>query len=337
MEDDHRSAILPRPVATLDGLPFYLSVKGVGSSTEPFAERPLDRARAAEVTDTPEVRSRLDAGTGRSSSGGVITGELWLRGSPYGGQGLAHARTALAVSERAELTDLHGFRIAPVVKVALLPPALEERLRSIHWYRRFPGRMAQELRLLPSNVRVYFHARTTVGHSIGPLFDKFGLDTPTAAFRFERNFLRSGLAVLTLFARTLAKEPVSGRYLGLDFHDVWLDKDAVVAPDGTVYFVDLEGIEPVRADREEVGERIEDQIYRSLYELMFAYEQIERERSRRFGEVGGRKEYFASLVREAVEGDPFLRAQEEPGGLVLLIRNLLGDEGLNQRFALVDL
>ena len=42
IEDDNRSAILPEPVATLDGLPFYLSVKGIGSTVDPFS---LRRAR----------------------------------------------------------------------------------------------------------------------------------------------------------------------------------------------------------------------------------------------------------------------------------------------------
>jgi hypothetical protein len=120
IEDDNRSAILPEPVATLDGLPFYLSVKGVGSTVDPFSLRRLDAGYAAELTDDPDVRERLQS-VGGDRLGGVITGELWLRGSPYGGQGLPHAMTALRVSERADLTSIEGFRIAPVVKVAFLP------------------------------------------------------------------------------------------------------------------------------------------------------------------------------------------------------------------------
>ena len=33
-----------------------------------------------------------------------------------------------------------------------------------------------------------------------------------------------------------------GTFSGLDYFDVWIDKDAVIAPNGTVYFVDLEGL-----------------------------------------------------------------------------------------------
>ncbi|MGB6442744.1 MAG: hypothetical protein WBF81_05555, partial [Thermoplasmata archaeon] len=291
IEDDNRSAILPDSVVTLDGTEFFLSVKGVGSTVDPYSWRTLDRTYAAELSDDPDVAARLR----RAPAVGpdrIITGELWLRGSPYGGQGLEHATTALRVSEMADLTTIAGFRIAPVVKVSLLPTPLEEQLRHIHWYRKFPGRMVQELRLVPSNVRVFFHARSTVGNTIRQVYDQFSVDSNARALAFETNFLSSTVAMLTLFARTLTYDAARGRYSGLDFHDVWLDKDAVVAPDGSVYFVDLEGIDPVSVEENEVPEKVEDQIYRSLYEMMFAYEQIERERVRRFGGEGSRKGQF---------------------------------------------
>ena len=335
IEDDNRSAILPEPVATLDGLPFYLSVKGVGSSVEPFSNRRLDASSAAEVTGDLEVRKRLRSSPG-SSLGGVISGELWLRGSPYGGQGLPHAMTALRVSEQANLTDLAGFRIAPVIKVAYLPEGLAARLRSIHWYRRYRDRFVQELRLVPSNVRVYFHARSTVGNDPGPVFDQFGIDTSGKAHAFELNFIRSGLAVLTLFARTLTPDPVRDRFSGLDFHDVWLDKDAVLGPDGTIFFVDLEGIDTVTVDRGDVREKLEDQIFRSLYEFMFAYEQIEQERARRFGSVGSRKRYFETMVEEAMRDDPCVRTERSAAGVVLRVRPHGGEESLSLDFPLVD-
>ncbi len=334
LEDDNRSAIDPRPAATLDGQPFFLSVKGVGSAIDPFAHRPFDRPRAADLTDDPDTRSRLLM-TG-DGAGGLITGELWLRGSPYGGQGLPHALTALAVSERADLTDLNGFRIAPVVKVALLPTELERRLRSIYWFRRYRDRFVQELRLVPSNVRFYFHGRRTVGSDVGHVFDLFGVDTAAKAHRFQLNFVRSGLALLTLFARTMEYDPRKDRYSGLDFWDVWLDKDAVIAPDGTAYFVDLEGIDTVRVDAIDVGEKLDDQVFRSLYEFMFAYEQIDGERARRFGEVGSRRRRLEALVQEALRGDRFVRLRTDGRSVVLALRAAGGDERLNYTFPLVD-
>lgn len=336
VEDDNRSALVPEPVATLDGVPFYLSIKGVGSGVEPFSHHRLDATSAAENTDDLDVRRRLRSTVG-PSAGGIISGELWLRGSPYGGQGLPHALAALRVSERADLTDLSGFRIAPVVKVSFLPAPVADRLRGIHWYRKYRDRFVQELRLVPSNVRIYFHARRTVGTDPGSVFDLFGIDSPARAHGFERNFLRSGLAVLTLFARTLVWDRERDRFSGLDFADVWLDKDAVLAPDGTVFFVDLEGIEPATLDRDGVREKIEDQIFRSLYEFMFAFEQIEAERARRFGNVGSRKRYFAELVVEALQSDPFLRTRWAPEGLQLRVQNAARDESLWFDFPLVDL
>jgi hypothetical protein len=335
VEDDNRSAVCPVPAATLDGTTLYLSVKGVGSTVDPFSLRRLNRAYAAELSDSPNVRERLHQSP-LDPPGGVITGELWLRGSPYGGQGLLHALTALRVSERAHYTDLNGFRIAPVVKIAHLPGDLEDRLRSIHWYRKYPGRFVQELRLVPSNIRIYFHGKTTVGTGVGEVFDAFAVDSSARAHRFEINFVKSGIAFLTLFARTMAYDPVRERYSGFDFQDVWLDKDAVLAPDGTIFFVDLEGIGQVSVERGELAEKFEDQIYRSLYEFMFAYEQIDRERGRRFGEAGTRKRRFEALLEEALRDDPFIGLERDARSLRLVLRSAVIDESLKLRFPLVD-
>jgi hypothetical protein len=339
VEDDNRSAISPEPVARYDGLDYYLSVKGVGSTIDPFSSRALDRMLAATLTADPAVRRRLEAPpvmTAAGESERFITGELWLRGSPYGGQGLAHAETSLRVSERAEPTALHGFQIAPVVKIAYLPPDVEARIRSIHWYRTFRGPIVQELRLVPSNVRIYFHSRTTVGSDIRHLFDLFHLDSDPRALAFELEYVRSAIAMLTLFARTLERDAAGTNYTGLDFLDVWLDKDAVLAPNGSVVFVDLEGIEPVAVERRAVVEKIEDQVYRSLYEFMFAYEQIDGERRRRFGDVGSRKLRLATIVERALAGDRYVRPVRNGDGLDLEIRNDLGDDALITAFRLVD-
>jgi hypothetical protein len=335
IEDDNRTAIAAEPVATIEGREFFLSVKGVGSSVDPYSWRALDRAYAAELADDPTVRERLQRSP-PAATDRMLTGELWLRGSPYGGQGLEHATTALRVSEAARGTDLHGFRIAPVVKVCHLPKALEERLRHIHWYRKYPGRMVQELRLVPSNIRVYFHGKNTIGSNVRHVFDQFQVDSNERALRFETNFLRSAVAMLTLFARTMTFDPTRGRYRGLDYYDVWLDKDAVLAPDGTAFFVDLEGIEEVFVEKGEVRETIEDQVYRTLYEMMFAYEQIEGERARRFGGRGTRKRQFESVLLQALETDRFVRPVEDGPNVTVEIRNNGEEESFYTRFRLVD-
>jgi hypothetical protein len=335
IEDDNRGAILPEPIATLDGVPFYLSVKGIGSAVDPFSSARLDRELAVQLSEDATLRERFSRYRGAETDR-IITGELWLRGSPYGGQGLEHARTALRISERADLTSIGGFLIAPVVKIAFLPARLQEQLRGIYWYRKFRGPIVQELRLVPSNVRIYFHSRSTVGGNPRALFDLFGLDSPARARRFEVRFVRSTVAMLTLFARTLGRSPDAAGYRGLDFHDVWLDKDAVIAPNGSTYFVDLEGIDEVSVPASGVGEKIEDQIYRSLYEFMFAYEQLDLERRRRFGDASSRREQFESIVLEALHEDPIARPRLEGRSLELEVRNSLGEESLYTRFPLVD-
>ncbi|MGP8135995.1 MAG: hypothetical protein ACLQD8_07765, partial [Thermoplasmata archaeon] len=335
VEDDNRGAVSRDPVATLDGRAFYLSVKGVGSTVDPYSTRPLDRATASSLTDDPDLGERLRRPPSDPEPR-MITGELWLRGSPYGGQGLEHAMTALRVSERAELTSIHGFLIAPVVKVCFLPRALEERVRKIYWYRQYPGRIVQELRLVPSNVRVYFHARNTLGTGIRHVFDLFSIESSSSALRFETNFVRSAIALLTLYARTLSFDPGRGRFTGLDFHDVWLDKDAVLAPDGAVYFVDLEGIDDVTLEEAEVRERMEDQIYRSLYEFMFAFEQVEQERVRRFGGALERRSHFERVLAEALRDDPFVRLRRDGRHTEIVVRNLCSRENLYFGFRMVD-
>ncbi len=335
IEDDNRGAILPASIATLDGQEFFLSVKGVGSSVDPYSWRPLDRGYAAELASDPEVRKKLQQ-MPPDRTDRIITGELWLRGSPYGGQGLEHATTALRVSEMADLTSIGGFLIAPVVKISFLPPAIEERLRQIYWYRQYRGRMVQELRLVPSNIRIYFHARNTVGNNVRHVFDLLEVSSDERALRFETNFVRSAVAMLTLFARTMARDEKDGSFQGLDFHDVWLDKDAVVAPNGSVYFVDLEGIEPVRVEHDRVKEKIEDQVYRSLYELTFAYEQIEQERARRFGERGSRRRHFESILRAAVMDDPYVRLRDDGPHLEFVIQNKCQEGSLYTPFPAVD-
>lgn len=339
IEDDNRGAISPEPVATFDGTGFHLSVKGIGSTIAPFAPTPLAVGDVAVLTDDPDVRRRLGRPSVVPSPDDAprwITGESWLRGSPYGGQGLEHAETALRVSERADLTSIAGFRIAPVVKISRLPSVLQSRIRSLHWFRRFAGPIVQEIRLVPSNVRIYFHARSTIGSNVRELFERFELGTDAKALRFEEAFLRSTIPLLTLFARTMRYDAANARYFGLDFHDVWLDKDAVVAPDGTVYFVDLEGIDEEGVERAGVREKIEDQVHRSLYELLFAHEQLDAERVRRFGRAAGRKEQLVALLERGLADDRFVRLRSTPAHYLLEIRNALGDDSLNIEFPLVD-
>ena len=331
--DDNRGAVSPTPTVAMDGTEFYLSIKGIGSATSPFSDRLLGNTEALSIIDDPGLRAKFLGSDNTVPR--LVTGELWLRGSPYGGQGLQHATTSLRISEMADLTSIHGFRIAPLVKIVELPHELEAKIKKIFWYRRFRGRIVQEIRLVPSNVRIYFHSGSTIGSNIGSVFDLFRVDSNDGALRFLRNFVRSGVAALTLFTRSIAKND-DGAFTGLDFSDVWLDKDAVLAPDGTIYFVDLEGLETITVKQDKVQEKIEDQIYRSLYEFIYAYEQIERERAARFGDMADRKTQFEYFLRDALKDDETVSLSRESDCLQLVIGNILQDQSIITKFPIVD-
>jgi len=331
--DDNRSAICALPALEMDGTEFYLSVKGIGSTTNPFSHQLLGKAEICSMLKDQGLKARI--ADFKETEPRYITGELWLRGSPYGGQGLEHATTSMRVSEIADLTSIHGFRIAPLVKIVFLPEYLETQIKQLFWYRNFPGRIVQETRLVPSNVRIYFHSGSTVGGNVRSVFDSFEIDTNEKALQFLKNFVRSGIAFLTLFSRTL-KSNEDGTYTGLDFYDVWLDKDAVLAADGTIYFVDLEGLEWITVEEKKVSEKIDDQIYRSLYEFMYAYEQIERERTTRFGGVRDRKVQFEHVLRDALIDDEVVGLADEGQSLKLVVGNILGEHHLTKGFPIID-
>jgi hypothetical protein len=228
------------------------------------------------------------------------------------------------------------------VKIVKLPKVLRDELSQVYWYRRFRQEMVQETRLIPSNIRIYFHSDWTIGDDTGELFDFFNIDNNDKAMDFLKNFVKSGIAILTLFVRSMSNNG-NGTYSGLDFYDVWLDKDAVLAPDGTIFWADLEGLQTLtiggkdRADLEfNVEENMEHQIYRSLYEFMYAYEQIERERTRRFDHITDRKTQFQYLLMDALKDDAVVDLHRSTDSLELVIGNILGEEKLTKNFTILD-
>jgi hypothetical protein len=143
------------------------------------------------------------------------------------------------------------------------------------------------------------------------------------------------MAVLTLLARSI-KNNENGTYSGLDFYDVWLDKDALLAPNGTIYWADLEGLEWITLWEKDIEEKMEYQIYRSMYELMYAYEQIEMERVRRFGEFIDRKNQFEYLLRAALKGDEVIKLERDGSCLNIIIGTILKEQKLTKTFTILD-
>jgi len=343
--DDNRSAVAKKPSITIDGTDFYFSVKGIGSTTSPFSRQLFTRGEISGLLKGGPIKERIiNAKEMEMRFPRYLTGELWSRGCPYGSQGLEFASIAMKAAEMSDssATSIHGFRIAPLVKIVKLPPSLQREVTKVYWYRRFKQEMVQETRLIPSNIRIYFHSDWTIGDDTGELFDFFRIDDNDKAMAFLGNFVRSGVAILTLFVRSMSDNG-NGTYSGLDFYDVWLDKDAVLAPDGSIFWADLEGLQLItiggrnRAEVEfNVEENMEHQIYRSLYEFMYAYEQIERERVRRFGHITDRKVQFQYLLRDALKEDEVVNLHSTQDSLELVIGNILGEESLTKSFTILD-
>jgi hypothetical protein len=345
--DDNRSAVSREPCMTIDGTDFYFSVKGIGSTTSPFSRQLFKREEICSLLkDNGGIKERImNAKEKEMKFPRYLTGELWSRGCPYGSQGLEFASIAMRAAEMSDssTTSIHGFRIAPLVKIVKLPSSIQEQVTQVYWYRRFKQEMVQETRLVPSNVRIYFHSDWTIGDDTGELFDFFHIDSNDKAMDFLLNFVKSGIAILTLFVRSMSYNEENGTYSGLDFYDVWLDKDALLAPDGTIFWADLEGLQSItiggrnRAEFEfNIEENMEHQIYRSLYEFMYAYEQIERERVKRFGHASDRKIQFEYLLKDALKDDEVVELDRGRDSLELVIGNILGEEKLAKKFTILD-
>jgi len=333
--DDNRSAVTQEPCTKIDGTDFYQNVKGIGSTTGPFSRKPLTKTEIIAFQNNSILKSKIHHSK-EIPRGRYFTGEMWSRGSPYGIQGLDYATIAMKAAEIADSpTSIHGFRICPLVKIVHLSEDLLQEVRRIYWYTQFKGPMVQEERLVPSNVRVYFHSDHTLGGDTSWVFDLFEIDTNDKAIAFEKNFLKSGMAILTLFVRSM-KDEGDGTFSGLDYYDVYLDKDALLAPDGTIFWADLEGLEPFNFRKKDLEEKMEYQIHRSRYEFLYAFEQLEIERTRRFGRPLDRKVHFAYLLKEALEGDEVIELVRDGSSLNLQIGNVLGEKSVTKQFTILD-
>src|SRR2546428_8171702 len=114
--EDNLGAVSNSPYLEIDGTDFYLSIKGIGSTTNPFSQQLLGKAEICNLLKDPALKDRI--GNSEETTSRYITGELWLRGSPYGGQGLQHATTSLRASEMADRTSIYAVQVSPLVKLA---------------------------------------------------------------------------------------------------------------------------------------------------------------------------------------------------------------------------
>ncbi len=319
VRDDNRSALLPDRRLAIGGQGFVAAVKGCGAAMDAYENAPLTAERVRSIARDPELGVSLAAEDGAAT--GFITGERWFGNVPYGGQAPDNAAIGFLTSLRAVDAQIQGFHLCPVVALLRLPEEVARIASRFFWYRPYEGEFWQELRLMPSNVRLYFHSPVTFGVDTSRALSLFGIVSLEDAERFLENLARSSLAALTLYARSLRHDDVRGVYAGLGYHDVWLDKDAVIAPDGTMHFADLEGIEEIAAkDAASVQEEIGRQFHRNVYEATYALEALALDVDRRwraFRTGAERRRWILEVMERACIADPFLSLERRGGRLVL--------------------
>ena len=295
--DGNRAAILEGAEVGLWGRSFLVGVKGVG------ARAPMYDGDGPGPGWTPVAGAPL------------FTSESWFGESPWGAMGKRACEEDAAITGLAGPDGIRGMHICPMVRATPLPGWLMERAMSQWWYRRLDGGLPyyQEVRLLPSDVRLFYQAESTLGRRTGPVLEAFGIEGEEGLDAFIERYLASGMAALTLAARTV--EEVEGRGVAaLDYADVWLDKDSVLAPDGTLFFADIEGLEwVVLRDDEEVLARMRRQFERNAYEYLYGADRLLRERERMAGAARGREERRRDLgarLQLALERDPYVAVEE---------------------------
>src|SRR3989442_4322305 len=97
--DDNRGAVSTSPMLQMDGTDYYLSVKGVGSTTSPFSQRLFGKGEICSLLSDSALSERIMRFEGGAPR--FITAEVCLRGSPSGGPGRHHASTSTRASVMA--------------------------------------------------------------------------------------------------------------------------------------------------------------------------------------------------------------------------------------------
>ncbi len=321
IRDENRNAIIPGIKTEISGRTYYLSVKGCGAYSDMFSDKPLTPDLLATTCHDSLLVPRVKQLT---NANGFIMGESWMGESPYGAQGEPNARDGLEFSTLARDASINGAYICPVIGIVPLAGAIEDMARKFFWFRQYPAPFFQEMRLVPSRTRIYFESPELLADPASALA-RFYVDTPKLVSDFETRFVKSGMALLSLLLRS-ARE--AGEAIeGLVYHDVWLDKDAVVAPDGTIHFADLEGLEWRRIPRsapERVRALQRQEWDKLFYEFLYALVQIDAYRLNLEGipfEWSRQRENLALFIQLAVEKDPFLYIKVANGDLLAVVEN----------------
>ncbi len=304
--EGNRTLILDRPRLRHRDQGWLLSVKGVGALHPMFG---------AVQVETGERR---------------LSGETWFGEAPWGAQGDEGVETALRITAEARGEALYGMPICPLLAAVRLPDEVVAA-RQPATYRQWRGGYWQELRLVPSRVRLAEQSDLTLAFQPQAALSALGLPEPAldggeALDAFIEELLRSGLCALTLAVRSAREE--QGGLSALRLDHVWLDKDAVLAPDGALCFADLEGLDrvPLRGPLE-LAALARKQLYDHSYELLYAVDRLLGLSLAARGRLPSppllRRE-LALRVELAMQGDPVVEVQVQGGALDLLLRPAVG-------------
>jgi hypothetical protein len=318
--DENRNAIIPARRYEIDGRTYYLSIKGCRAYEDMFHGGELTPELIAEACRDRTLLPRVNQ---LPTGAGFIMGESWMGESPFGAQGERNARDELSFSTYARGVSINGAYICPVIGIVPLAGRIEETARKFYWFRQHPEPFYQEARLVPSRTRLYFESSQVLADPVAVLAT-FGIDTTTKMERFEKNFIKSGFALLSLFTRSAVID--AGEARGIIYRDVWLDKDAIVAPDGVIHFADLEGLDWLSAPLGDAGKVQRSEWDKLFFEFSYALVQIDvfrRALDERATESGWdrQREALARLIQDAMEGDPFVYTRYGGDELVAVIEH----------------
>lgn len=318
LPDGNRGAIVLDHEVPFLGRAWRLAVKGVGARAPLYGDTPAGYAHAHELSGhlDPAERSLLHA----------ITRESWMGEAPYGGQGLENASHALALSAPAIRDALWPCVLCPVLAVVEVP---EREVLEVFYYRRHHGPVVQEHRLVPSTVRLFHQSALALGKDCEGALAALGVETVEALDLFVDRYLASALALLTVGARSVRTRGAGALEL-LDYDDAWLDKDAFVAPDGSLAFADLEALVYVEVpDEAALAARVRRQVERNAYEALYGADALLRVEERwreRPRDQRARREALAERTALAIATDPALSLIEGREGWELEVRPRLGHE-----------
>ena len=322
--DGNRGAVIPDIEVELWDRTFLVGLKGTGARIPMYSDTSFD-VTGDELAEEP-----------------FFSSESWFGENPWGAMSEQGCLEDKVVTELAGPRGINGFHICPMVRATPLPELLMERARSNYWYRRLdrPGPYYQEVRLVPSDIRLFYQSDISLGRKAPGALEAFHISGTEDLDLFIENYIRSGMAALTLLSRTIRVAEGDG-FVGLDFSDVWLDKDSVIASDGTLYFADLEGLEwiPIRDD-DEAKFRIRRQFDRNYYEFMYTLDRLLRERNRMTEHSVTRRELRQGLVTRlemALADDSFLDVRQSDNSLrvrIMPLRDLV--DGIDVRMLDLD-